>query len=167
MNNSPRPFLIRPTTPADSAWVAEWTITQWGAIFIVAHGTIYHPAQLPAFVAIQADQPVGLLTYHIAAQSCEVVTLDSLQPSSGIGSALIATVKAYAQAQNCHRLWLITTNDNLNALGFYQKRGFHLAALHRDAMTLSRRLKPQIPLIGNHGIPLRDELELEILLSDP
>jgi ribosomal protein S18 acetylase RimI-like enzyme len=61
----------------------------------------------------------------------------------------------------CRRVWLITTNDNLEALGFYQKRGFVLAALHRNAMAETRRFKPNIPLIGMGGIPLRDELELE------
>jgi hypothetical protein len=57
---------------------------------------------------------------------------------------------------------VITTNDNLDALRFYQRRGFRLAALHRGAVDDSRaRLKPQIPPIGDHGIKLRDELELE------
>ncbi|MBK9123270.1 MAG: GNAT family N-acetyltransferase, partial [Chloroflexi bacterium] len=63
-----------------------------------------------------------------------------------------------------HRLWLITTNDNLDALRFYQKRGWHLVAVHRDALNESRRLKPQIPIIGMDGIPLRDEIELEMTL---
>ena len=66
-----------------------------------------------------------------------------------------------ARAGQCTRLWLITTNDNLRALRFYQRRGFRLAALHRDALETSRRLKPSISEIGFHGIPLRDELELE------
>jgi hypothetical protein len=59
---------------------------------------------------------------------------------------------------------LITTNDNVAALRFYQKRGFTLAALHKNALEQSRRLKPQIPLLGLDGIPLRDEIELEIFL---
>jgi ribosomal protein S18 acetylase RimI-like enzyme len=96
---------------------------------------------------------------------CEIISLDSLVQGTGIGSALTDAVQQRAKAAGCQRLWLITTNDNLNALGFYQKRGFHLAALHRNALDVSRRLKPQIPLIGLDGIPLRDEIELEILLS--
>jgi hypothetical protein len=34
-----------------------------------------------------------------------------------------------------------------------------------DATTEARqKLKPEIPLIGEHGIPMRDELELELIL---
>ena len=71
-----------------------------------------------------------------------------------------------ATASGCKQLWLITTNDNINALRFYQKRGFMLVAVHRNALELSRKLKPEIPMIGNDGIPLRDEIELEMILHD-
>jgi hypothetical protein len=64
---------------------------------------------------------------------------------------------------NCTRF--ATTNDNLNALRFYQKRGFVLVSVHRNAVIKSRQLKPEIPLTGNDGIPLRDEIELEMLLE--
>jgi hypothetical protein len=63
------------------------------------------------------------------------------------------------------RLWLVTTNDNVDALRFYQRRGFRLAELRPEAVTLSRRaLKPEIPMVGAHGIELRDELELDLEL---
>jgi RimJ/RimL family protein N-acetyltransferase len=78
---------------------------------------------------------------------------------------LIDTAKQRARQAGCQRLWLITTNDNLTALRFYQKRGFTLAALHRNALKQSRKIKPEIPLVGNHGIPLRDEIELEMILD--
>jgi hypothetical protein len=62
-------------------------------------------------------------------------------------------------------LWLISTNDNLNALKFYQKRGFSLVKLYKNAVNETRKkIKPEIPLIGENGIPIRDEVELEILL---
>jgi len=77
---------------------------------------------------------------------------------------LVDTVKEGAKAKGCRRLWLITTNDNLNALGFYQRRGFRLIALHPNALEASRKLKPQISLKAANGIPIRDELELELEL---
>ena len=83
-------------------------------------------------------------------------------PRVGAGTALIEAVAGAARAAGCARLWLITTNDNLRALRFYQRRGFRLAALHRDALARSRELKPSIAEIGLDGIPLRDELELEL-----
>jgi ribosomal protein S18 acetylase RimI-like enzyme len=94
------------------------------------------------------------------------VTIDTKQSSRGIGTALIEAVKNAAREANCKRLWLITTNDNLNALRFYQKRGFVLVAIHRNALARSRQLKPEIPLVGAGGIPLRDEIELEMVLEN-
>ena len=137
----------------------------WGAESVVAHGTLYHPADLPGFVAELDGKVAGLVTFHVAGDTCEIVTLDSLRPGQGIGTALIEAVKAAASAAGCRRLWLITTNDNLHALGFYQKRGFRLVAVHPGAVDAARRLKPEIPLIGNDGIPIRDEIELEIVLT--
>jgi ribosomal protein S18 acetylase RimI-like enzyme len=127
---------------------------------------VYHPQDLPGFVAIQEGEKVGLVTYNIEGESCEVVTIDSIRPSSGVGTALIEAVRDIAIKARCKRLWLITTNDNLNALRFYQKRGFVLVAVHRNALDVSRKLKPEIPLIGDDGIPLRDEIELEMMLDN-
>jgi ribosomal protein S18 acetylase RimI-like enzyme len=161
------PFRIRPLGDHedDCAWVARFVTTQWGADVVVAHDTVYYPASLPGFVAWQDGERVGLVTYHLEGDACEIVTMDSLRPGVGVGTALIETVRRAAQEAGCRRLWLVTTNDNLEALRFYQKRGFVLVAVHRDALERSRQLKPEIPLIGSHGIPLRDEIELEMSLE--
>jgi len=90
--------------------------------------------------------------------------MNSLVEGKGIGSALIDAVKSVAATAGCKRLWLITTNDNTNAMHFYQKRGFQLVAVHRNAMEKSRLLKPEIPLTNHDGIPIRDEIELEMVL---
>ncbi len=105
-----------------------------------------------------------MVTYHTDGDECEVVTMNCLVKGVGIGSALLDAVKDVAASAKCKRLWLTTTNDNMAALRFYQKRGFSLVAVHRNALEQSRRLKPEIPWIGIDGIPLRDEIELELLL---
>lgn len=74
----------------------------------------------------------------------------------------IERVKALAPAQGCKRLFLSTTNDNLEALAFYQKRGFRLIRVCPNAVDEARRLKPSIPLVAGNGIAIRDELELEL-----
>ena len=153
---------IHSLSPADRDWVARHVAEHWGAEIVVAHGALYHPAALPGFVAEADGEAAGLVTFHIAGDACEIVTLDSLRPDQGIGTALIEAVKSAAGAAGCRRLWLITTNDNLHALGFYQKRGFRLVAVHPGAVDAARMLKPEIPLIGSDGIPIRDEIELEI-----
>lgn len=133
---------------------------------MVSRGRIHEPTELPGFVAVKDGDLAGLATYEVRNKDCELVTFNSLVPGIGIGSALLSTVRAAASSAGCRRVWLITTNDNTRALRFYQKRGFRLAALHRNAVAASRALKGQIPLTGLDGIPIRDELELEYLLGD-
>lgn len=156
---------MRSLHPADGPRVARWMAEHWGSEIAVAHGAVYRPAELPGFAAASGDEWLGLLTYHVDGDACEIVTIDSLLPNAGIGAALIDAVRQAAQQAGCRRLWLITTNDNTAALRFYQKRGFTLAALYPNAVARSRQIKPEIPLIGNDGIPMRDEIELEMTLS--
>ena len=145
--------------------VARFIEERWGSRIIVAHGAVYEPHRLPGFAAWLGDELVGLVTYHVDGGACEIVTIDSLRPKVGVGGALLRAVARAARQAGCRRLWLITTNDNLNALRFYQKRGFRLAAVHRGAVTSARRIKPQIPLIGFDGIPIEDEWKLELGLE--
>jgi len=157
-------FTVHPLAGEDRDWVRRLVIERWGAPSVVAHGVAYHPEALPGFYALCEGARVGLVTQHIAGDACEIVTLDSLREGIGIGAALIAAVRQAALAAGCRRLWLVTTNDNLPALRFYQKRGFRLAALRPGAVDAARRIKPQIPLIGLDGIPIHDEIELEMIL---
>jgi ribosomal protein S18 acetylase RimI-like enzyme len=136
----------------------------WGDEFVVAHGVIYRPDTLDGFVAIDGDEWVGEITYAASGDEVEIVSIDSLREGQGIGTALINAVVEEVRNLNYRRIFLITTNDNLNAIGFYQKRGFELAAIHRGAVNGSRKIKPSIPLIGMNNIPLRDEIELEMSL---
>jgi DNA-3-methyladenine glycosylase I len=157
--------VVQPIGPQDREWVRRFIARRWGAETVVAHGTVYRPSELPGFIALLNGKRAGVVTYHIDGTDCEIVSIDSVQPGQGIGTALITAVEKAARRRSCRRVWLITTNDNLNALGFYQKRGFTLVTIHRNALDISRRLKPEIPEMGQAGIPLRDEIELEMLLE--
>jgi ribosomal protein S18 acetylase RimI-like enzyme/general stress protein 26 len=158
-------LLLVPLTTEDREWVRQFTIEHWGDTLVVAHDKVYHPETLPGFVAVLKENRVGLITYILEEEQCEIVTLDSTKPGIGIGTRLIRAVMQAAQVAGCKRLWLITTNDNLHALRFYQKRGFRLVTVHRNAVDAARQLKPHIPLIGNDLIPLHDEIELEMSLE--
>ena len=158
-------FRIRPVDSDDAGWIAQFITERWGAEFVVAHYEVFHCRDLPGFIAMKGEKKVGLLTYKITGDVCEVVSLDSLQPNAGIGTGLIDAVKAEAVESGCRRLWLVTTNDNMNALRFYQKRGFVLVKINRNAIEFARNLK-SVPLIGAEGIPLRDEIELEMILGE-
>ena len=99
---------------------------------------------------------------------CELVVLEAFEKGRGIGTALLDATTDVARKAGCRRLWLVTTNDNLDALRFYQRRGLRLVRLWVDAVTEARlKLKPEIPLVGDHGIAIRDELEFELILTDP
>ena len=146
-------------------WAARLLEQRWGGTQIVSRGRVHQAERLPGFAALRDDQPAGLVTYNIFNNECEIVSLDSLYEGRGVGSALVGAVIELAMRQNRRRVWLITTNDNLPALRFYQKRGFKLTAVYPNALEISRKLKPQIPLTGLDGILLRDEIELEYPLS--
>lgn len=156
---------ILPSTESDVTWMIDLIKDHWGSQEVVSRGVVHNVEFLPGFIAWSGDHRIGLLTYKVEGSQIEIVTLDSLVRRVGIGSALILHVKKFAAQKNISRIWLITTNDNTEALAFYQTQGFQLIALHKNAIEQSRLLKPQISFFGIHGIPIRDELELEMLLS--
>lgn len=157
-------FQVREKTVEDMAWIVPFMRENWGSEKIVSRNKIYSAYELPGFIAEQNKKPVGIVLYNIKDNECEIVLLESFIEKIGIGSALIEHVKKVAMAQGCKRVWLITTNDNLAAIRFYQLRGFSLVAIYRNAVEKARKLKPEIPLKGIDGIPIRDEIELELLL---
>jgi len=134
-------------------WARRIIAEHWGSVIVITRGNVHDTSCLPGFVAVRNGRPVGLVTYRVNQGECELVTLDSLAEGLGIGTALVEAVKSAARASGCRR-----------ALGFYQKRGMTLVAVHRNAIEEARRLKPEIPVVGIDGIPIRDEIELEYLL---
>jgi len=152
---------IRCLTKDDLPQLRQFWIDFWGGEQMFMRGDVVRYDQVEGF--IYGDW-TGLLTYILRGDECEITSLNSLQEGMGIGAALIDQVMNEAKGKKCRRVCLITTNDNLRALGFYQKRGFELVTIHRGAVNESRKLKPSIPFIGENNIPLRDEIELEILI---
>jgi ribosomal protein S18 acetylase RimI-like enzyme len=155
---------IRPLASGDRDWVEELIVERWGEPIVVGRGRVWRPAELPGFAAFEDDRCVGLLTYEIEGDALEIVTIDALVEGQGIGTALLEAVEEVARARGCRRLRLVTTNNNLRALLFYQKAGFKLVALIPGAVDESRKLKPSIPTVDREGVPIRDELHLELRL---
>ena len=116
--------------------------------------------QLPGFIAECAGRIAGLVTFDVRPGVLEIVTINALDRYAGIGTMLIEAVRAEAKRLGCQEITLTTTNDNIEALRFYQRRGFRLAALRPGAVDRSRLVKPEIPRTGDFGIPLRDEIDL-------
>jgi DNA-3-methyladenine glycosylase I len=158
-------YVVRVINRDDRRWIPKLLKKHWGSAKVVTRGRIHRADRLEGFAAVDGNKPVGLVTYRIEGTECEIVTLNSLVKGAGIGSELLSAVKRMAAKSGCHRLWLITTNDNKPAIEFYEKRGFTITAVHKDAIKESRRLKPEIPQIGVDGIPITDEIEMEMPLD--
>ena len=158
-------ITLRRLTPRDMPRLRQVWKKNWGDEFMVVRGVVYHPENLEGFMAHNGSDCVGEITYDLHDGDCEIISLDSECEGQGLGTRLIEAVVQEARKQDCGRVFLITTNDNLKALGFYQKRGFELVRINRGAVNEARKLKPGIPLIGMNNIPLRDEIELEIRLK--
>jgi GNAT superfamily N-acetyltransferase len=144
--------------------VAGWVRRYGQDTIMVVHGRCYDVAALPALVAVPEELIVGVLSYVVEADALEIVLCHAQPPRHGVGRALVNAAVGLARQQSLRRVWCTTTNDNLAALGFWQAVGFALVALRPGAVTLARRLKPTIPLCGYHGLPIRDELDLELQL---
>lgn len=158
-------FGIEEIQAGDQQIILTLIDKHWGGDPIIVHNEIFRAATLDGLKAVIEDEIIGFLHYQIRADECEILTLLSLEEGQGIGLGLINKVESIAREKYCTKLTLITTNDNLHALGFYQRHGFHLTALFPGQVDISRKIKPSIPAIGNHRIPLRDELQLEKRLN--
>ena len=159
-------ITIRDSLPADIPAMIGILTDSWGSQMVGSHGVLRDASALPALIAETADAGVaGLLTYEIQKDELEVISLDALTKHAGIGTALLARIYEIAKLRGLRRVFLGTSNDNIDALRFYQRRGFRLCRVLRDAVTRLREVKPCIPLIGDYGIPLQDELELERIIQ--
>ncbi len=133
----------------------------WGSPEMVLSSGTYRCDELDGFAVMDGEAEIsGMITYVSQGDFLEILSLDSLQENKGIGTMLLEEVERVAEGLGVRTIRLITTNDNLNALKFYQKRGFHLMEVFPNAVEKARTMKPEIPLIAENGIPIRDELLL-------
>lgn len=137
---------------------------EWNCPPSVSRGNVIDTTVSPGFISLTDNSVNGVITYNIENSECEIVTLNSFQENKGVGTALINAVYSVAKAKECNRLWLITTNDDIDAIRFYQIKGFEWVAIHINAMNLSRKIKPSIPLTGMYNIPIKHEIEFEMKL---
>ncbi|WP_454265931.1 GNAT family N-acetyltransferase [Rossellomorea marisflavi] len=135
-------------------------LRHWGGTEMVISTGIHDCVNLDGFVCLEDNEILGLITFVMGNQECEIISMDSLREGVGIGSSLLRRVENEAIINGCLSLSVITTNDNLHALGFYQRRGFQLVDLKCNAVETARIHKPSIPYIAENGIPIRDEILL-------
>jgi GNAT superfamily N-acetyltransferase len=152
---------IRTRQPPDVPDVAAF-LERHGSTRVARLDRLERPLDHPALLAVDDATIVGVLTYIVSPPSAEILTLHVDRQWHGGGTSLVRAVERVALDAGCARLFVITTNDNVDALRFYQRRGFRLAELRPGAVDRSRATgKPEIPAVGEYGIPLRDELVLD------
>ncbi|KRE56955.1 hypothetical protein ASG70_00430 [Phycicoccus sp. Soil748] len=156
--------LVTPIGPDDREWVANILVQEWTSTAVARRGELVEAAGLPGYVARLGGRPVGLVLVDVRDREYEVVAISTTAQRRGIGRALMERCFAEARATACRRVWLVTTNNNIAAIAFYQHVGMDLQALHRHAVRMSRSLKPTIPLRGATGVAIDHELEFELLL---
>ncbi|WGL60503.1 GNAT family N-acetyltransferase [Pigmentibacter sp. JX0631] len=156
-------IIFRETTSDDSSQTLIKMKKHWGGEPLVIRTKNYYPSKLNGIIAQLNDTWVGFLFYDLQGDDCEIVVFEVFEKFKGIGTQIIARLKEIAKNKQCKRIYLMTHNDNLDALRFYQTRGFHICGIHLNSMEFTRKIKP-CPEIGDYGIPIRDEIDLEILL---
>ncbi|KFN02052.1 GNAT family N-acetyltransferase [Bacillus clarus] len=152
---------IQKITPEMKETIRIFMCANWGSSMMVSRGRVHQLAALPGFIATEDDRIVGIITYEVTENMCEIVSLDSIEERKGIGTKLVERVLRVAKEQGCKKVWLITTNDNTNALRFYQKRDFVMTNLYIDAVKEARKIKKEIPFVGYDNIAISHEIQLD------
>jgi 2-oxo-4-hydroxy-4-carboxy--5-ureidoimidazoline (OHCU) decarboxylase/GNAT superfamily N-acetyltransferase len=155
---------VRDLAPADHEWARSLIAGFQGSQRVARLGELVDPLSLEGMVAERDGALVGLASViETTDKGLEVLLLVAEPAGIGAGTALLETARQVAAASGHHRLWLVTTNDNLPAIHFYLRRGLHVAAVHGGAVDEDRKLKPEIPAVNPvNGLPIRDLIELEL-----
>jgi ribosomal protein S18 acetylase RimI-like enzyme len=160
-------IAIAPRHPEDAAWIRETFVREWcGDAVAVGDGSVVTADEVPALIAWRGGARAGMIAYLLSETVCEIAAFVARPTGAGVGTALLEALVDLAHEKGCVRLEVATTNDNLDALRFYQRRGFRLIDLVPNKLEEVRARKPDTPLTGMYGIPLRDVLVLGRDLDD-
>jgi GNAT superfamily N-acetyltransferase len=153
------PVLVREATDADREAARELIHRDFGRTKIVAFGQLMDIDQMPSLVAVMHQEPSGALVYRLLGDALHIVALatDPMWQRSGVGGYLVAEAELLARRLNLRRLVVSTTNDNLPAMYFYQRRGYRMTAFVPESVMMHTRQE----IAGFAGIPVRDEIRLE------
>jgi len=157
-------YSIREKENADNNWINDKLKENWGSSILISRRKKYESSSLDGFIAENNEDKLGMCLYRIANNECEIIVFEAFEQQKGIGTALLNTLIEKCSNSKLKRIWLITTNDNIDALRYYQKHGFEIVCIYRHEIEHSRKMKPEIPIIGNHGIKINDEIEMENVL---
>ena len=145
--------------------MAAFVERYWHSRLVMSHGQRFYPHQEEGFLEKRNCEIVGLLTYHITGREMEILTLNATLEGQGIGTSLVLSTIEEARRRRCQRITLTTTNDLLRAIGFYQRLGFRMVTINIGVVDEARKIKPEIPETGERGIPIHDEIVMELTIK--
>lgn len=149
------------TEPVDREYIRNYWESTWG-LPVVSTRRTYDPEDVQGLVyRDEWGEPQGLITWHIEGDAAELVTVDAYQQGRHVGGRLLNAAEAELLKRGVRYLMIVTTNDNLRALGFYVRHGYRITRIDLDGVDRVRKLKPNVPRTGHDGLPLRDMIELE------
>ena len=155
-------MIVRPISPEDREWVADTIGSAFGSVRLMSNDRMIDDASLLDGFAAEIDgRPIGCALVNEIDGDTELVALVTTYRGAGVGGALLEAVVERGRRDRWKRLWLVTSNDNTDAIRMYQRAGWNWTDFRRDAITRARAMKPEIPEVGNHGIPIRHELHFE------
>jgi ribosomal protein S18 acetylase RimI-like enzyme len=157
------PVIVREATDEDRAAARELFTRDFGRTKIVAYGEVMDIDQMPALVAVRYEDPSGALAYRLHGDALHIVALatDPMWQRSGVGGHLVAEAELIARRLKLRRLVVSTTNDNLPALYFYQRRGYRMTHFVSNSVIMHTGQE----VAGFAGIPVRDEVRLEKMIA--
>jgi GNAT superfamily N-acetyltransferase len=152
-------FAIRPIV--DRTFLEELLRLRWSGGALLLRGRMIAPSDVEALAAYDGDRLAGVATWRLEGKVLYIVTLNNITDQRGVGVALLDATMKLGREKGAALVRVIVTNDNLNALGFYQRRGFKIVGVFPGAVDTIRSLNPNLPVMGANRIPMRDEIELE------
>ncbi|GAE90167.1 hypothetical protein [Acetivibrio straminisolvens] len=77
-------FLIKQIDDDYRKEVVKLAIENWSSSIIVSKGKVHSFEDLPGFIALENCRIIGIITYSITDDSCEIASLDSLVENRGV-----------------------------------------------------------------------------------
>jgi len=151
--------VVRPCEGAERAAVLDLFQRDFGSTRIGAFEAEHALVDLPTLVAmVKGDQLAGALAYRLTEDTLQMLALatDPMWQRAGVGGHLVAAAERLAREAGRTRALIATSNDNLPALYFYQRRQYRIASVTPGSLVNRAAGRP-----GFAGIEVRDEIRLE------
>jgi ribosomal protein S18 acetylase RimI-like enzyme len=155
---------LRASEPHDRERLEQLALHFWGETEVECFDRVYDVLKLPAIVAELGGALVGFVSYAVDGavdgERMNLVMFNVLPDfqGRGVGKELLQAAVEKARLLGLTRLAVATSNDDLPALGFYQRAGFTVEAVVPGRILQHHGKEER----GFAGVPVRDEIWLQL-----